>query len=246
VGYRWEPDTELYDIRRRKYSATRGRWQSRDPLRVLLTEQNSYLYANNQPITHIDPTGYIHDCCGLDITSPLKETLKKIRSEFGSWSSSTKESRCKGLWGIQAAFWWDIIELAVLPSRYIGPIGIDPTGCDFYDKLCNQKGVCKFTVTIDKGCYSCQSANYIAVGLMWKLCHDFFGGYAEYDMLFLLGIWRGIIFGAQSRANWAIAGYEGWPSSPSPDPDKKYCCLCPHAASQNVFHVMWGGPNNVF
>jgi hypothetical protein len=72
VGYRWEPDAQEYDVRRRKYRASRGRWESRDPqfwemndyLLIMgrqftypKTQFSCFVYAGNNPVMRYDPSG---------------------------------------------------------------------------------------------------------------------------------------------------------------------------------------------
>lgn len=54
-GYRYDAETGLYDIRRRKYSADSGRFISEDP--VHSDDQNLYRYIANQPVMRRDPSG---------------------------------------------------------------------------------------------------------------------------------------------------------------------------------------------
>jgi RHS repeat-associated protein len=58
LGYRWEPDTNQYDVRRRRYDPARGRWTSRDAARE---GSNWYVYAYNSPLQLDDPSGMA--CC---------------------------------------------------------------------------------------------------------------------------------------------------------------------------------------
>jgi RHS repeat-associated protein len=58
LGYRWEPDTNQYDVRRRRYDPARGRWVSRD---AVGEGANWYAYAANEPVASVDPSGL--KCC---------------------------------------------------------------------------------------------------------------------------------------------------------------------------------------
>src|SRR6185436_18297438 len=55
-GYRLDPETGLYAVRRRVYHPTLGRWLQRDPSGVV-DGSNLYQYARSQPTRGTDPTG---------------------------------------------------------------------------------------------------------------------------------------------------------------------------------------------
>jgi RHS repeat-associated protein len=54
AGYRGEPATSQYDVRRRRYDPGKGRWISYD---VLLNHVNRFLYAWNSPAAFADLSG---------------------------------------------------------------------------------------------------------------------------------------------------------------------------------------------
>jgi RHS repeat-associated protein len=58
IEYYLDPETGLYHVRERAYGPVIGRWTAIDPLQfdggVL---NHSYIYSNNSPALHIDPTG---------------------------------------------------------------------------------------------------------------------------------------------------------------------------------------------
>jgi RHS repeat-associated protein len=56
LGYRWEPDAQRYDIRRRCYDPSRAVWLASDPL-VSRRTARTYRYASSNPITRVDPSG---------------------------------------------------------------------------------------------------------------------------------------------------------------------------------------------
>ncbi|MFN8816585.1 MAG: RHS repeat-associated core domain-containing protein [bacterium] len=61
-GYIHNEDTGLYTVRFRTYSATLGRWLTRDPAGYV-DGMHLYAYAESRPITMIDPMGL--DACGI-------------------------------------------------------------------------------------------------------------------------------------------------------------------------------------
>jgi RHS repeat-associated protein len=54
LGYRWEPDSQQYDVRRRRLNPTRGRWLTQD---TVYESRNPYAYASNSPLARLDPSG---------------------------------------------------------------------------------------------------------------------------------------------------------------------------------------------
>ena len=60
VGYYYDVETGLFSVRERPYEPENGRWTTVDPLEFVET-LNRYLYAQNAPLTHIDPSGLA--CC---------------------------------------------------------------------------------------------------------------------------------------------------------------------------------------
>lgn len=66
---------ELYDFNARMYDAQIGRFQSPDPLSILMTSWSSYSYSFNNPVNYTDPTGlYPDDGYGDDdVLDPVSE-----------------------------------------------------------------------------------------------------------------------------------------------------------------------------
>lgn len=60
TGREWDPDLRLYYFRARYYDPALGRFLSRDPVAADPADpptQNAYVYAQNNPLTHVDPFG---------------------------------------------------------------------------------------------------------------------------------------------------------------------------------------------
>ena len=70
--------TGLYKFGIRYYDATVGRWTQRDPVGGSLTETvktNPYVYANDDPINMVDPSGENAVACALTIAALLVGSL---------------------------------------------------------------------------------------------------------------------------------------------------------------------------
>ena len=65
AGYRYDPETSLYQLRNRQYDPSTGRFLQRDPSGYNGT-MNSYGYAGGNPVTAYDPLG-------LESVNPLNE-----------------------------------------------------------------------------------------------------------------------------------------------------------------------------
>jgi RHS repeat-associated protein len=57
VGYYYDPDTGLYQVRARFYSPANARWISMDPIGFNARDGNLYRYVGNCPFAYVDPSG---------------------------------------------------------------------------------------------------------------------------------------------------------------------------------------------
>jgi RHS repeat-associated protein len=77
LGYRWEPDSQQYDVRRRRLNPNRGAWLSVDSQH---DGGNFYTYVLNSPLASIDPAGLWkaddHFNETLRIASVVREAVK--------------------------------------------------------------------------------------------------------------------------------------------------------------------------
>jgi len=80
VGYRFEQDTQLYDLRRRKYRASRGQMISADPLR---SDACAYAYVGNDPGSALDPSGLYRADVHRGDTTTLANRAKVVRTING-------------------------------------------------------------------------------------------------------------------------------------------------------------------
>lgn len=78
AGYYYDVETGLFSVRERPYEPDNGRWTTVDPLEFVET-LNRYLYAQNAPLAHIDPSGLA--CCKVkdfSVTRDMQCNVYKI------------------------------------------------------------------------------------------------------------------------------------------------------------------------
>ncbi len=87
AGYFYEPDAGLYILGPRGYDPNLGRFLSKDPLPGDLNDklsQNEYIYALNDPVNKVDPTG--HRAASSNASGSLKavaDAAQKTADEMG-------------------------------------------------------------------------------------------------------------------------------------------------------------------
>jgi hypothetical protein len=199
--------------------------------------------------------------CGPNVTAQVKKAVAETRHMFHGWSTAKKAKACNMLVEPpQAAFAWDILDMHknawILRYRCKTP----SASCPEQPKhpVCATQGAnCGSTVQVGKDCYYAGSANYVIFGTMCKLCHDqfigkrtFYGGmeFTELEMKALVYLYKvGGITGANvsTAADWAVAGYHGWPSGGTPPAgDRNNChpgCPTPYRGSDKGFDfkIVW-------
>ncbi len=188
------------------------------------------------------PTGPL---CGPDVTVPTQDVVALVIRDFGAWSTSQRESHCDALDSLSTgAVAWDIIELH--NNGWIL----------HYRPICATQGAtppCGSTVQVGRDCYYAGSPNYVIYGVMCKLCFDHYtatgnaSGQARFTqgkMEYWINFYKG---GSSPSANygpsrdWAIAGYQGWPSGGTPPAGDRNTCspACPTPYSDGPFTYNW-------
>ena len=94
------------------------------------------------------------------------------------------------------------------------------------------------SVQVGSGCHDAGSVNYVIYGVMLRLCHAHLENstlskeapfFTKEQMVRYITLWK-ILRGAPNLAaslNWAKAGYNGWPSEPTPPAEHPKCAKCP-------------------
>jgi hypothetical protein len=183
------------------------------------------------------------------VTSQISAAVSDTRSTFAGWTSSQKEDSCDALDSyLHGSYAWDIIDLHNqdwISGNYRPP--------------CATQGAtpaCGASVQVDEDCHYAGSANYVIFGAMCKLCYDYYysimlvnTGLARFTsraMLDLIALYKGPGLFSSASGNygpsraWALAGYRGWPSAPSPSGDRPNCRpVCPTPYGGTSFLVNW-------
>ena len=112
-GYQHNTLTGDLYVRERIYEPTKGRWLSKDPLRMS-KELSPYLYAGNTPTMRVDPSGLI-DCKGVDLTTAHGKKLLEEAQKTGDYSKYAKWQQCFGQAGVPSN-WSSIVKKAPKPK----------------------------------------------------------------------------------------------------------------------------------
>ena len=178
AGYRFEGETEMYQVRNRVLRPELG-WVQRDPIGYAANDANLYRYVRSSPTMHVDPLGTLPpdgfpSCpeldptlpddmfqdrcnrCGLDITHRLVELETRITTEFNDLPFEEQASACNGMVSLNG---WDIAQF------FTADLG------HFQGKGCGT-GSCRLTVMVGGSCYYTADVNYYLWGLANRLCHE--------------------------------------------------------------------------
>jgi hypothetical protein len=180
--------------------------------------------------------------CGPDIMGALEAALARVKSEFASWSALTRYNACGDLVTLPgAAIVWDIRELG-------------PGGRDDFSKRYQGCESCGNSVQVGNGCHYSGSVNYVAYGVMMRLCHDYLSRersliadwFSRNEMLELIYIHKSMNRNLEPSANfkasseWALAGYESGSVRPTPPGDRPECReRCSKSYSGRGLTVNW-------
>ena len=86
TGEQLDPNSNLYYLRARYYDPEVGRFNSRDPFAGSLSDPVSlhkYLYAQNNPVFYVDPTGELVDIKETAIVSAIINIIASIAIDIG-------------------------------------------------------------------------------------------------------------------------------------------------------------------
>jgi hypothetical protein len=177
--------------------------------------------------------------CGPDITDALKDAVSRTRAAFAKWSSIQRAAACITLVDTPiGAFGWEINQL--------GPGGREQVAKRYQPECATCGG--SLSVRVGSGCHYAGSANYVIYGVMLSLCHAHLESkhsgearfYGEEWMTRYITTWKMLRGAPNLRAslNWAKAGYNDWPSVPTPPPELPSCLECPKQLTSRLT-VRW-------
>ncbi len=101
-GYRFQPETGLYQVRHRVYHPTLGRWLQRDPLGYQ-DGPNLHQYVSSSPINRLDPQG-LHGF-RLSMHSPAPWGQSTERPVSGNWREWDENWRFQGSQPLQYQYY---------------------------------------------------------------------------------------------------------------------------------------------
>ncbi|XAK00195.1 RHS repeat-associated core domain-containing protein [Vandammella animalimorsus] len=114
TGERYDADTGLIYLRARDYDPSTGRFISMDEhpgdQRIPLT-LNKYLYANADPVNHVDPSGNFGIAVGVSGVQLAAISTITLAAGWGIYSSMAVDSRGNRRFGV-----WDAVALSAFRS----------------------------------------------------------------------------------------------------------------------------------
>ncbi|HEY7602724.1 MAG TPA: hypothetical protein VH760_00585 [Gaiellaceae bacterium] len=178
--------------------------------------------------------------CGPDITDALEDALGRVKSSFASWSTVKRYDACLGLTLLPgAAVSWDVREL--------GPGGRS----QFSSRYRPDCGTCGFSVQVGTQCHYSGSVNYVAYGVMMRLCHDYlrredssiadwFSAEEMHELIYMHKNQTGTEApNFRASTEWANAGYHSGSVRPTPPGDRTECKLCSKPYAGPGLSVNW-------
>jgi outer membrane protein OmpA-like peptidoglycan-associated protein len=203
--------------------------------------------------------------CGPKVTPQVANAVAKTKSLYRGWSPTDRANACDALTSVPvAAFAWDIQNLhkngwilwyrcpsPPTPCAAAGTGKHEPTSASADTGVCASRGAdCGSTVEVNGQCYYAGSVNYVIFGTMASLC-----GLSEYVVQGLIAAYKaGGMKGSNysTARDWAMAGYNGWPSGGSPPAGDRAQCepTCPlpyigwgdtgsNAVGGKDFNIVW-------
>jgi uncharacterized membrane protein YphA (DoxX/SURF4 family) len=193
--------------------------------------------------------------CGPDVTNQVERAVAATKRAFAGWTASQRRQACHALVSFPSGLSaWDIWELGPGGRKFIEDYARPPYRC----ATPGTSPSCKHSVLVRSvssdpgslGCYFAGSVNYVIFGVMWRLCRDVPGfGLGHDDMIHWIALYKALTSGFAKvpkntgpAAEWASAGFFGWPEvglvSP-PKPDRANCGYCGLPYSGPKFKVRW-------
>lgn len=198
-------------------------------------------YAQTPDTSPTTATTYV---CGPDVTKQVQDVIAEVRSNFSVWTAKQKDDACDALISYTSALEaWDIHELH--NSEWILS----------YRSDCATKGAvppCAASVQVGSGCHYAGSVNYVIWGTVFRLCSDYFTSIGSktaskftYSEMYRLFDKYKIDSSGKAKnyypaREWTEAGWNGWPSAPTPSGDRGNCVpKCPKKYAGGPFRYCW-------
>jgi hypothetical protein len=164
--------------------------------------------------------------CGPDISQPLADVLKDVRSTFGGWSDQERRNACLQMITVPVAInAWDIEDLYLPETGWLRMNPFFPA-CGKPGPADDSQGIedanlCSNSVEVGGKCFLAGTVNYVMFGQMFRLCSD--AGQpldlAHPRRLDKSGMFRfiqmykldGLFDDYKPPSAWAEAGFDGYP-----------------------------------
>jgi hypothetical protein len=211
-----------------------------------------------------------HFSCGVEVTDLIKGAMKDARAAFKGWDDDDKLDSCQALVDLSTGdIAWDIVEMHgqvtgdLLNNRFrpaCATSGATPAcgSSVTVDGGCHFAGSANYVI-FGVMCRLCsdfladlwrRSAWYsyrvLIQGDKLRMLMDEF---TESGMLGTIDLYKkwlprlkfdSVASNIEAAKAWSKAGYNGWPSVPSPAPDRSNCATdCPNKPDYSSFTVSW-------
>ncbi|UCF00173.1 MAG: RHS repeat-associated core domain-containing protein [Planctomycetota bacterium] len=268
AGEQFDVDAQMYYLRARYYDQNTGRFNRMDPFAGNTQDPQSlhkYLYAHNNPVNGIDPSGKFATASSVAVSVSMMITIlvigvliamplyhRSLRGRATGTCGPKIDSQLDSLWKRLKIIYkdeWGFWERTKNCTRMPSTDGWEISELH-HMSLPKGTGDCKETVAVNGNCYSVHEANYFLWGAINKLCPrpltnianatSMAWGWSTYGapvMAWIGGIsYEGT---AASKVNWTRVGYKYNGNFDLLDPEKSQFSSCTGCASSPP----WDGTN---
>jgi RHS repeat-associated protein len=162
-AYRWDPESEIYQVRYRYYHPNLGCWLSRDPIAEVM-ELHLYAYAGNSPFSRFDWSGlgWIEVDSSISIIDEWQLVWERLRYEMQAGSGYVliqfKQEQLELKFKAKASVQCKCVETGEIATEtgereFITEVSIAGMPIQIYMGAANLKSVADFLKALAKGLY---------------------------------------------------------------------------------------------